>query len=328
MNNDILQTAAKLYQFKTENISFLGGFENFVYEASKLGQDYIIRFVHSKHRPHNQVLAEIEFIDYLAQNQASVSTVVHSVNESIVENITIDSNNYFTVSVFEKAPGIYVPNEVMTPDFWTMFGTKVGRLHRLSKVFSPKHKRPHWYQEDFEGIAERALEDDDAQIITALQEIKQTILTFPSNHDNYGLIHSDLHFHNMYYDNGSLTFFDFDDATYKHFISDIAIVIYYNFSHKVVGQNKLSKLEYNTQVRDILEWFMAGYNTQNTLAKEELLRLNDFLQLRAVILYIVLVAAGYKHHEDEQYRKFCRDAKDRALNKKMQLDLDIVLQGL
>ena len=48
--------------------------------------------------------------------------------------------------------------------------------------------------------------------------------------DSYGLIHTDLHFGNMYYDGQTLTIFDWDDACYKHFISDIAIILFYTFT--------------------------------------------------------------------------------------------------
>lgn len=328
MTEDILDKTAKLYQLQRENISFLGGFENFVYQVEDSNQSLIIRFVHSNHRTLLEVLAEIEFIDYLSHHGASVSTVIHSKNDKIVEQIQIDKAQYFSVSVFEKAPGNCVQDVDKTPDFWEMFGSEVGRLHRLTKNFKPKHKRNHWYEEKIDEMADRTLEEDDKEVLELYTELKQRMMSLPIYRDNYGLIHTDLHFHNMYYQDNQLTFFDFDDSSYMYFISDIAIVIYYSFQHLVVGEHKVSKEEYNRRVQAVFAPFMKGYYKENHLAKKDLLALNDFIRFRAALLYIVLVASGFKHHEDERYRRFCIRQKERALGDLMALDLNQLFQGL
>lgn len=328
MSEEILRKAADLFQFKRDSISFLGGFENLVYLVQQPKQDYILRFVHSNHRSYHEVLAEIEFIDYLAHNGASVSTVIPSTNNHIVERISINDSNYFSAAVFEKAPGTYVQQHEKTPEFWEMFGTEVGRLHRLTKTFTPQHKRRQWHQEQIEDMADHCLEDDDAQIIDVYKTLKQRMMSFPNHIDNYGLIHTDLHFHNMYYHNNQLTFFDFDDSTYMHFVNDIAIVIYYSFQHLVVRENPISKEKLSKQVLAILIPFMKGYNKEHTIAKEEFYHLNDFLRYRATLLYIVLVNSGFKHHQEEGYRRFCNNQKEIALHHLMALDLDYLLAGL
>jgi Ser/Thr protein kinase RdoA (MazF antagonist) len=328
MTEDILKKAAVLYKLSRDTISFLGGFENFVYQVNKPDQAYILRLVHSNHRSYNEVLAELEFIDYLAHNGACVSTVIHSKQDHIVEQLFINKTEYFSVSVFEKAPGTYVKDIDKTPIFWEHFGVEVGRLHRLTKDFKPIHKRREWDQEDIEDLAERHLEEDDKEVVAIYRSLKKQIMTYPKHHDNYGLIHTDLHFHNMYYHDHQLTFFDFDDCTYMHFVSDIAIVIYYSFQHLVVGEHSLDKEDYNKQVKAVFSDFMNGYFKENHLAKEDLQHINTFLQFRAALLYIVLVASGFKYHKEEGYRKFCMHQKERALRNLMALDVDYLLEGI
>lgn len=326
MTEDILNKTVELYQVQRENITFLGGFENFVYQVEGSNQSLIIRFVHSNHRTLLEVVAEIEFIDYLSRHGASVSTVIHSKNDNIVEQIPIDHNQYFSVSVFEKAPGTYVQDADKTTEFWEMFGSEVGRLHRLTKNFTPKNKRNHWFEERIEEMAERSLEEDDKEVLDLYITLKNRMMSLPRHKDNYGLIHTDLHFHNMYYHDHQLTFFDFDDSSYMYFISDIAIVIYYSFQHLVVGEHKVTKEEYNKRVQTVFSPFMKGYNKENHLAKEDFLALNDFIRFRAALLYIVLVASGFKHHEDERYRRFCIRQKERAIGDLMALDLEQLFQ--
>jgi Ser/Thr protein kinase RdoA (MazF antagonist) len=106
--------------------------------------------------------------------------------------------------------------------------------------------------------------------------------------DNYGLIHTEFHFGNMYYYNNQLTFFDFDDASYKYFISDIAIVLYYYF----MFQDRESKRE--EKVVKILSPLLKGYETENHIAFEEFSNLNDYMKLRETILYLVVKAHSYK----------------------------------
>ena len=109
MNDDIIKVAAPKYGVSFEQIKRLGGFENFIYEFTDKGNDYVLRFVHSNHRTFEQVYAELEFIDYLDKNDCAVSTVMHSENDNLVEVIEIDKNNYFTIVEY-----LYDSQNIMT----------------------------------------------------------------------------------------------------------------------------------------------------------------------------------------------------------------------
>ncbi|MBI9042825.1 phosphotransferase, partial [Lutibacter sp.] len=295
MNDSIIMEAGKYYGLRFEEIEYYGGFENFIYIYKRQNIEYILRLVHSGHKAYNQVLAEIEFIDYLARNGASVSTVIHSVKDNIVEKVKIDNESYFTVTSFIKGKGGRVREEVKKPEFWQNLGKQIGLLHKLTKTFKPKHKRIVWEEDTLYKLAPKFLSGKEDEILKKLNERMKKISSFPKNTDNYGLIHTDLHFGNMVIDNfGNLTFFDFDDSAYKHFISDIAIVLFYHFAYR----NPTIEIKTEKSLW-ILNNFFKGYKTHNNLPKEELLHLQDFLKLRELTLYIVIIAGGEETIQSE-----------------------------
>ena len=322
MNDEIVQKAKLLYDI--DEINYFGGFENFIYMYEKDNQEYVLRFVHSDHKRFDYVLAEIEFIDYLAHHGASVSTVIHSQNDEIVERIKIDDFSYFSVSAFTRGKGESIGKQRQDPKTWEKIGEQIGLLHKLTKDFVPKHKRPMWQDDTLYQIADKVLVGEHLPILDALNNHIKKILEIPKHRDNYGLIHTDLHFGNMVMDdNFNLTFFDFDDASYKHFISDIAIVIFYPFMY-----SNSTFQEKNDRIVWILKNFFKGYNIHNYLPKEELSRLEDFLKLRELTLYTVLIASGEEVYGSEWGARFINTYRYKILNKEPFIDLDYVLNQL
>ena len=287
MNDSIILEASKRYNVDHNSINRVGGFENFIYEYKQHDEEVILRFVHSTHRTFEQVLAEIEFIDYLSDNGANVSTIIKDKDNQIASLIECGNNDYFTVSAFTKAPGSFIREQRNDPQFNYLFGQAVGKLHKLTKTFTPKHKRYQWYEEDYIEMGKRNLPEDLQYLVKIAEEHQELIKSYAMSVDDYGLIHTDLHFGNMFYDNETLTFFDFDDASYKHFISDIAIIIYYQF-----GLSPLSDTEIEDKTIAFLKPFLKGYETENKLDKKWFYKLNEFLRLRSIILIMVVYSAG------------------------------------
>jgi Ser/Thr protein kinase RdoA (MazF antagonist) len=323
INDEIVRKAGMLYDVSFEDIKYHGGFENFIYVFEKDKVEYILRLVHSDHKIYDYVLAEIEFIDYLAHNGACVSTVVHSKNNEIIEKIMINEADYFSVCVFVRGLGDRIGKNVLNPEFWQNLGLQIGLLHKLTKDFNPKHKRPIWYDDTLYQIADKALADEPL-ILQRLKERIDLIKTLPSNKDNYGLIHTDLHVGNMVIDeDGNLTFFDFDDSAYKHFISDIAIVIFYTMAY----QNPPMEVK-NDRAVFILKNFFEGYNKNNSLAKEELERLQDFLKLRELTLYTAIKAGGEEVINSDFGKVYLSIYKDKIINNEDFIDLEYVLNEI
>ncbi len=319
----IIRESAMLFDTPFDTIKKVGGFENFVFEYRKNDEEFIMRFVHSSHRSENQVYAELEFIDYLDKYNARVSTVVHSINENLLEVIRINDSEYFIICVFEKAPGGTVKKEDLTDEFYIMFGEEVGRMHALTKKYNPNHKRIHWDQEPLLEMAQKCLPKKDKKIEETYLNLVKRLQKLPKNDENYGLIHTDLHFGNMFISSGELTFFDWDDSAYKHFISDIAIVIFYHFCFYDLSQEAIDEGSAR-----ILDLFLKGYRRQNSIDVEFLSNLNDFLMLRTIILYIVIYDAGEELIDSVWGKQYLDKYRDRIIGNIPFLTLDKVLVGL
>lgn len=309
MNEQIIRIASLHYGVPFESIKRLGGFENFIYQYSLNGKEFVLRFVHSRHRSYEHVYAELEFIDYLAKSGANVSTVVPTINDLIVFKIESSDKDYFSVSVFTKAPGGPVKKEELREEFIYDFGKVVGKLHALTKDYKANHLRYHWYEEDYVEIAKRSLPKDKEFIIQKTTDHYDRIKQYDMNKDSYGLIHTDLHFGNMFYDGQTLTIFDWDDSSYKHFISDIAIIIFYSF-----GLSDMSDIEIEDKTIWFLKSFIKGYETENYLDRMWYEQLNDFFKLRELILVIVIYAAGDDKVESAFGRYFLKKYVDRIKN--------------
>jgi len=309
MNDSLIEKAIELYDIDKNKLKSLGGFENFVYEYEKDSISYILRFVHSTHRTFDLVLAEIEFIDFLYNNGANVSQVVTSVNNVVTEKCDTENSEYFTVTAFVKAKGDFVKREQIGPELNKEFGKAVGKLHLLTKDYKPVHKRHHWYEEDFLDIGRRNLMKEDMFIVEKGLELIEKLKKLPTDIDSYGLIHTDLHFGNMYYDGNDFTFFDFDDSAYKHFISDIAIIIFYQF-----GLSGFTESQKEEKTKAFLNDFCEGYLEVNNLDFSWFDHLNDFLKLRELILYMVIYGAGEEMITSKFGKKYIEFYRNRIKN--------------
>lgn len=324
INDKVLAEAAKRYDLDFADLHYHGGFENFVYIYEKAGKEYVLRLAHSDHKAYDQVLAEIEFIDYLANNGGSVSTVVHSHQGNIAEKVMIDAKDYFTVAAFTRGKGERIREKAADPNVWVNLGEQIGRFHRLTKDFNPRHRREEWYEDLlFSTIPDKVLKDDNIEILGKMKDHIAKIRAIPKTRDNYGLIHTDAHFGNMVLsDDGHLTIFDFDDASYKHFISDIAIVIFYQFAYA----NPEIRIR-NEKTVWILDNFLEGYLRQNQLAKADFLMLEDFIRLRVYALYAVIMAGGPDVYNSPWGSNYLKIYREKLLKDEPIVDIGYVMEN-
>lgn len=323
LTKKIVQEAAIRYNIDPSTIKEIGGFENFVYEYEKNNENFILRFVHSSHRVSAQVEAELEFIDYLDKNNAIVSTVVHSVNDELIEIIPINDSEYFTICAFEKALGGHVKREDVSPEFYQYFGKEVGKLHRLTKKYNPIHRRIRWDEELYLDTAKEKLKPEDSVIVDRYLDVIKKIQSLPETKDNFGLIHTDLHFGNMFIHNKELTFFDWDDSSYKHFLSDIAIIIYYHFAFTDLSQEIIDQ-----KTNEILVDFLKGYRKELEIDTDFFQYMNDFLMLRTIILYLVIHAAGEEMVDSVWGKQFITKYRTKIINNEPFLNLEKALKDI
>ena len=110
ISNSLLQQIARLYNVDSRTLEMEGGFDHRFYGYSIAEKDFLIRVKTDSildKRSLSQIKAEIDWINYLAQNDISVSEPQLSCNNKYVEEIRIDNKSYIVVS-FRKAPGTYI----------------------------------------------------------------------------------------------------------------------------------------------------------------------------------------------------------------------------
>jgi len=280
----IVRDAATRFGLDTDGITPLDGFENFVCEGVCNGKPVILRLTHSSHRTADQITAELDWVDYLASHRISVCVPLRSHNDRLVETTDTDDATISAV-VFEKAPGRMVRRDDQTQTMTINRGRLLGRIHALTKAYTPPQghsPRPHWHENsdivDFRDM----LKPSDAIVADQADELIARLKSLPDDHDSYGLIHTDAHTGNMFFDGDRPTLFDFDDSTYDFFISDIAIALFY----AILFLPK--EHDYEEYARQFLRDMLTGYRQENSIDPSWLEIIPAILKRREIILYVAI----------------------------------------
>ncbi len=282
-NDDILQEAVLRYGITPEKIKLLDGFESYMYEFEKAGGDYILRIGHSRRRSPNMIRGEVDWINYLAAGGAGVARAVESAQGNLVEIIPDAKDGQFLATAFVKARGD-TPwrNGWWREELFVNYGRLLGRIHHLSKTYTPSNpdwKRPSW-DDPVNMELEKYLPKTDSVILQKFQELMQYLKSLPTGREAYGLIHQDAHGGNFFVDEtGKITLFDFDECTYGHFVYDIAMVLFYAITNRK---------DADTYAPIFWKPFWQGYCEENSLDKYWLREIPYFFKLREIDLYALI----------------------------------------
>lgn len=317
LTEDVLVETAKRYGIGKEKVYFVGGFENFIFGFEANDKSFIVRISHSSHRDLDDIKSELDFVFYLAKNGARVSMPVATVSGNLVEKIDASDGSYFIISAFTKAEGRPPKSQDLNEEFLYSYGKTIGQFHKFTKNYVPSEgikKRFAWYQDPLLMNAKTYLKDEDLVILDRLNELMESIKSTPITANNYGLIHTDVHMGNFFVKNNELTVFDFDDASYQYFVSDIAIFLFYLIWFK--------KDEERTEdARFLMTHFLKGYLSENQLSKGDFLAIDKFLKLREIVLYLV-IHKTLNIEESEFAKNYIRMYRERIINKIPFVELD------
>lgn len=302
-NENILLEVLKRYDVDKDKVSFIGGFDSYVYEFSKNGNDYILKITHSIRRSANYILGEIEWLNFMAEKGLAVARAIPSTFGNFVETFG-DNDSYFISILYEKAPGHLPTDADWNTSLFEEWGRITGKLHALTNTFksnNPAWKRNEWFEEEHVNI-EKYIPADQSIVIQKSKELLERLKKITPGTENYGLIHGDLHFLNFTIKDGRITLFDFDDIAYNYFANDIAVILFYTYWRPLrQSDNKKSF------INEFLSSFIKGYNQENHFREEWFYQLQDFLRLRHLVQYIVFLQSvdmtslnedeiGYMYH--------------------------------
>lgn len=289
MTEEILHHFLSIFSLDTVNYKKLGDFENYVYQTSKDGEELILRITHSSHRKLEELLSEVDWMSFLRTEGVKVPRGIPSQNRNMVEAREAGDSSVFYASVFSKAEG--KPISVHSPEFnkelFHVWGRAVGKMHAATKSYVPSADivpRMQWDEEELLTV-EKYIPAEDQLIVQNTKELLNLLQTLPKHKNNYGLIHTDVHSGNFFYDGKEIQVFDFDDCCYHWFASDIAIPLYYSLLYKY---KEADPAEINVFGRVFLDSFLDGYQRENEIPGDLEKQLQLFLRLRDITLYSVL----------------------------------------
>ena len=284
--NIILDEVSKLYQLDMDKGGFspIGNSANLIYEFQHKGEYFILRITEKDIEHLANYEAELDFINYLAENKVSVSKAITSVNSKLVEFVK-DSNSCYIISVFEKAAGhmpVINDAEEWNDKLFYKWGQTMGQMHALSKGYKLNNKsinRKQW-NEDIYFTNEYITEDE--SIADKWNKIINEISLLPKDEKSYGLIHYDFHQYNFFINKDDISVFDFDDCLYHWFICDIAIAFYHAVACVPVSEPK-RRIDF---ARDFIEAFLKGYLKENLIEDYWIEKIPLFLEYRRICSYM------------------------------------------
>lgn len=275
---EIYSEAAGRFGIKFADTIELDGFQNFVFLGKLELKNVILRIAHSSHRSKDMTLAEIEFISYLADSGMTVSKALLSNQGEYVEVIEQD-DNCFIATAFEFAPGRRAEICVESDIFYERIGMFTGKMHKLSKQFSPIKKRYDWS----DNAALTKFQDyvPDEMLQKKLELLVSQIQLLARDRDSFGLIHGDISPGNYLNHKEYPSIIDFDQCEYSWFASEIATSIFHETPIPFIVKDEHTR---KTIVKRFFSNFFQGYSKENTLSVSSLEVIPLFINLRQAIV--------------------------------------------
>ncbi|WP_099157368.1 phosphotransferase enzyme family protein [Virgibacillus ndiopensis] len=303
-----------LHYFKLDSkTTKLGDFENYVFEVQRDSSPYILRITHSSHRDEEEILSEIDWVNYLHENGVNVPKVFLSRNAKLIEKIEAQDGTCFYGCLFSKANGKLVkPNdELFNEKLFFHWGKETGKMHRLTKVYQPKlNKRSQWFDDDLLEIDRYV--PTESRVIEQSKKLFDELDHLPQTKENYGLIHNDIHHGNFFYDGKSIDVFDFDDCCYYWYASDIAIPLYYACMAKSRDQTPNENEKF---AELFLREFMNGYLQETKPPVDWKNHLTLFLHMRDITLYVALNKKTDHKERNDTVKEIIKQLKRRIENR-------------
>lgn len=315
-NESIIKKAAFLFELDLHSIHIISESESYVYRAKRKNQDVILRITHNFHREEDTILGELEWISYLSDHHVLTSRPIESIHSNVMEVVSV-GDSYFIISLFSKAPGSIPSKKDWNSTFFKEWGKTLGRMHFLSKNFqlSKKAKRPIWNKEYNIAAIHNVLLSEPT-IIEQQKKVLDEIVLLPKDSNSFGLIHSDFETENFHWYNGQVYPFDFDESQFHWFVYDLA---------NIVRQASwvLPTITTKYSLEEFLNYVIEGYLTENPIDEICLSKLDLFLKLRDLCIYVYIHGKRDINNFSKEEFKFVEYMKQCILAEVPTVKLDI-----
>lgn len=296
----------KEYGIKNDDVKFVGGFVNDVYNIKINEEEFILRIGDKKIKTIKDLKGEIDWLNYLKNNNISVC----GVQKNKLGKYYSENDTHIAI-VIEKAKGEFVNknSKLWNDKLFYIWGKNIGKMNNLAKNYTPDNniRRYDWQEDSFftpEMINEKEFEHIFYEKINTINSMEKTTET-------YGLTHGDLHHANFTYDGEKMYMFDFDDCSYNYFLHDVAMPIFYA-SSPYITKDEDEKLKL---CEEFFIPFMKGYYEENDIDESHLENIEEIFKFREMLLIIALnKQLDLNDPKNEKYKKYEDQLKNSIKN--------------
>ncbi len=224
------------FGFRSGELRLLSHYVNTVFRLSTDSGQYVVRAHRASNRTTSEVKAELAWLDALSSAEDIRVPRVRTTTDgnAIVMASLRDVEDQLPISILEWMTGQTIGDEKGTRHFEEL-GRMTAALHRHAQTWPPSASldRPTYNSKTvfYENIPERLtvmLGSKEADLINlALSTLRQRLLTVEtelgSDSSTFGLIHGDLSFGNVLFDDIGAIPIDFDDCGFGYFLHDLTI---------------------------------------------------------------------------------------------------------
>jgi Ser/Thr protein kinase RdoA (MazF antagonist) len=102
----------------------------------------------------------------------------------------------------------------------------VGKIHQLSKEYTPKHKRYDFFDKFNADYIDKLIPDSYSLLKMKMTSLLKTLEGLEKNRETFGMIHFDFNDGNYFidFDTGQITVYDFDNSCFCWYLFDLASV--------------------------------------------------------------------------------------------------------
>ena len=265
------------YGLISDSVESVGSGTNKVFKVKTDKQNLYLRV---SPRRAGYISAEIHWLEHL-KNDLRVPEPMLSKRGKAIERIRHEGKGY-SVCVFSEVEGKYWDKN--DPAVWNEkafynWGKAIGKMHRLSKEYRPPLllRRRKRFERNYNPLSNyRAV----PKVQEKMAQIQAEITMLPKDRDSYGLIHCDMHQLNFLIGNDDIGVLDFDELQYGFFALDVGIALYHAIWSGI--PDDVSGTDRNSYALGMIENFMSGYKTENTLSSFWLGKIPLFMRYRQI----------------------------------------------
>lgn len=314
-NRSILKQAETLYSARAISQNTLGNSANLIFEM-EIGKTpfispFILRVSEYSEKKLAHIDLELNWVNYLAKTLNSIVKPVMSVNNKLYEVIQTNDKKYI-LCLFEKAKGKVVdiksPDE-FNGDLFFNLGVLMGNMHRLTMEYDGNivNSKFEWHNNHFlagyDVILDEEVQPFEKRYINELH-------TLTKSKDCYGIIHQDIHTHNLFINDGQIKLFDFDDCYFSWYAYDIASALLMMVQFGVGFNSDKVRSEF---AENYLLTYLKGYTQQNNVNKYWIHKFDLFMKYRMTTSY-KFVQNNWRYDPVHPHQWFLDWHKNRIIN--------------